>query len=306
MGEELSDEVVEQIVFGMENQEEDFYFDREKKRLVTPEEIAQEEEFGPQEESAGERYIPLPEWRPVDGFHLMEEFVTVVKNPVYREELKEALGGGKGVFRRFKDLIKKYEPLERQWYNFKEREMRRIVRRWFSGILESEEFARLGEEPTETEQLLLSDLDVRVDKESLETRKEKIEKSVSEAMSDISEELQEVKFAELISLCSTTEGYTVEAALPSGEVVGSVGGELFTAGGGDVFRVFYLYVEQEYRGMGISRLLLDRITDTSKNVEAKELIMDIPTGSSFLEREIHERGFAEFVKSYRLRWSRFD
>lgn len=301
MKEELSDEVVDQIVFGMEDQEHTYYFDRQKQLVIKttdlPEESLQE---------SGRRYVPLPEWRPVDGFYMMEQFIGSLKNPIYREELRDALKGGRGVFRRFKDFLKRHDPLERLWFNFKEGEMRRIVRRWYGKIIDAEEMEKLGEEPEETEQLLLSDLVIDEREESPEKRDEKIEKAMSESLYDVSEELRELVLEEHLAVCGDEESTTVEALDAAAEVVGTAGGELFSAGGGDVFKLIYLYVEPLYRGMGLSRLLLDRMTEIAKRRGAKELVVDIPSGSSFLERELFERGYSEYLRSFSLRWSRFE
>ena len=215
------------------------------------------------------------------------------------------------MFRRFKDLLKKYEPLEKLWFNFKEREMRRIVRRWYARIIDAEEFEKLGEEPEETEQLLLSDLFLEEREESPEERDLKIERTYSEALSELSLELRELTVENRIAECEPNNSHTVEAKSSAGastddEVAGTAGGELFSTGGGDVFRLLYLYVEPAYRGMGLSRLLLDRITEIAGRLEAKELVVEIPSPSVFMERELRERGFVEFVRSYSLRWSRFD
>ncbi len=323
MSDELSDEVVDQIVFGMENQEESYYFDREKQVLIHEEELSEEEI-----EESGNRFVSLPEWRPVDGFHMMEQFTGTLRNPIYREELRETLKGGRGVFRRFKDLLKKHEPLEKLWFSFKEREMRKVVRRWYASITEAEEFERLGEEPEETEQLLLSDLMIEEREETAEERDGKIERSYEEAFYDVSSELRELTIDNKIAACYSTPGYTIEARTPSwssgtdsdktdktgsdasdstdSEIAGTAGGEIFSADGGDIFKLLYLYVAPAYRGMGLSRLLLDRVSETAKRLEAKELVVDVPSGSAFLERELRERAFSEYVRSYSLRWSKFD
>lgn len=301
MKEELSDEVVDQIVFGMEDQEHSYYFDREKQIVIKINDVSEEKL-----QATSRRYVPIPEWRPVDGFYMMEQFVGSIKNPIYREELRDALKGGRGVFRRFKDFLKRHEPLERLWFNFKEGEMRRIVRRWYGRITDAEEMEKLGEEPEETEQLLLSDLAIEEREESAEQRDKKLEKALSESLYDVSAELRELVLEERLTVCGDADSTTVEALDGAGEVVGTAGGELFSAEGGVIFKLIYLYVEPLYRGMGLSRLLLDRMTESAKRTGAKELVVDIPSGSSFLERELYERGFSEYVRSFSLRWSRFE
>jgi GNAT superfamily N-acetyltransferase len=129
--------------------------------------------------------------------------------------------------------------------------------------------------------------------------------------------LRELTIDNKVAACYSSPGYTIEARVPSGtndetadnvdnELAGTAGGELFSADGGDIFKLLYLYVAPAYRGMGLSRLLLDRVSETAKRLEAKELVVDVPSGSAFLERELRERGFSEYVRSYSLRWSRFE
>ena len=298
---ELTDEIVDQIVFGMENQEENFCFDMREGILLKEEELPEETE-----EEREKRYPSIPHWRPVDGFHMMERFTGTLKNPIYREELREALKGGRGVFRRFKDLLKRHEPLERQWFFFKEREMRKVVRRWYAGIIGAEETEKLGEEPEETEELLLSDLSIVERVEDIDERDAKIDLSLNEVLQRHSPELQELIIDDRLAMYGAPTGYTVEALLPSGERAGSVGGEIYSSSGGDLFRIAYIFVEPAYRGLGLSRLLFDRITETAKRMEVKEMVVDLPAGSAFLERELRERGFAEFARSYSLRWADFE
>ncbi|MFO7849228.1 MAG: GNAT family N-acetyltransferase [Spirochaetia bacterium] len=301
MSEELTDEVVDQIVFGMEDQQNTYYFDREKQVVIKTDGLTEAEL-----QDSGNRYVSLPEWRPVDGFYMMEQFIGSLKNPIYREELRDALKGGRGVFRRFKDFLKRHEPLERLWFNFKEGEMRRIVRNWYAGITEAEEMEKLGEEPEETEQLLLSDLTIEEHEERNQAQEGKIEKALNESLYDVSTELKELVLEDKLAESGDSEITTVEALDEAGEIVGTAGGELFSSGEGDLFKLLYLYVEPLYRGMGLSRLLLDRMTETAKSLGAKELVVDIPSGSSFLERELYERGFSEYMRSFSLRWSKFE
>jgi GNAT superfamily N-acetyltransferase len=145
---------MDQIIFAMEDQSHLFLIDRRKGVLVREDELEQEAE-APLEEPGSEpgepavedqalldgkppgrrdwesRYVPIPAWSPADGFHLMERFVLKLRNPIFAEMLREALSSGQGVFRRFKDILKKNREIERLWFQFKEREMRRVVERWY-------------------------------------------------------------------------------------------------------------------------------------------------------------------------------
>lgn len=144
---ELSPEVYDQIIFAMEDQGSHSFVHRTTGQVVTRDRL----------EYAGEEYVPTPRWKPADGFHLMEGFVTTVPNRYYREQLRDALSTGKGVFRSFKNALKQSRDLERSWYRFKEREMRRVVAEWYNQEREAAGLERLGPEPEETEDLTVSD-----------------------------------------------------------------------------------------------------------------------------------------------------
>ena len=143
---ELSPEVCDQIIFAMEDQGARGFVHRVTGQVVTEERPERADEF-----------ISAPRWKPADGFHLMEGFVTTVPNRYYREQLRDALAAGKGVFRNFKNALKQSRDLERSWYRFKEREMRRIVAEWYHQEREAAGLERLGPEPEETEDLTVSD-----------------------------------------------------------------------------------------------------------------------------------------------------
>ena len=143
---ELSPEVYDQIIFAMEDQGSRSFVHRVTGQVVTGERIER-----------GDEYVPTPRWKPADGFHLMEGFVTSVPNRFYREQLRDALSAGRGVFRNFKNALKHSRDLERSWYRFKEREMRRVVGEWYNQEREAAGLERLGPEPEETEDLTVSD-----------------------------------------------------------------------------------------------------------------------------------------------------
>ena len=71
--------------------------------------------------------------------------------------MRDALSAGRGVFRNFKNALKQSRDLERSWYRFKEREMRRVVAEWYNQEREAAGLERLGPEPEETEDLTVSD-----------------------------------------------------------------------------------------------------------------------------------------------------
>ena len=149
----LTREIVDQIIFGMENQEREFVLDTEDGTVIPA------DDAGPEED----RYLDLPEWRSVDGYNLMEQFVATLHNPIYRERLRSILASGRGVFRQFKDTVRERREIERMWFAFKDRRIRELVTEWFNEMREREGLERLEATLTETEtrQLLEDDFAFR-------------------------------------------------------------------------------------------------------------------------------------------------
>lgn len=116
----LTSELLDQIIFAMENQETESCLDL-KEALVT------ERDAIDADEDEEDRYLDLPDWTSADGFRLMEKFIDKVRNPYYRDRLSTTLQGGKGVFRRFKDVLSEQGSLLQAWYGFKQHEMEKVV-----------------------------------------------------------------------------------------------------------------------------------------------------------------------------------
>ena len=143
---DLIPEIVDRIVFAMEDQSADYSVDVDTAEMVKD-----------QGAHLGDRFVSIPPWRPLDGFQLMERFVATLRNPVHRGRLREALSSGGRVFRTFKDELKRSPYLEQLWYRFKMTEMRRVVTEWYDTERRSRGLARLGPEPEETDDLLASE-----------------------------------------------------------------------------------------------------------------------------------------------------
>ncbi len=294
---ELTEELVDQIIFGMENQETLFFFDVEKGTLIKVEDVSSEDR-----EQEPERFIDLPKWTPVDGFHLMERFVAHIKNPIYRQEMRDALNGGRGVFRRFKDVLKRYEPLERQWFSFKEREMRQAVRNWYTGINDAIMLSRLGEEPEETEDLVLSDFVLKNGDEAMDKIVAKAAiKALNESVGELSSSLREFLIStEVPGAGNHEDTEVIYAETPLGDFAGCIAGVYHELDYSLVLDIRFVYVEPQYRGLGLSRLLIDRINERAVEKKVAEVVIELLGNTLFLQSELEERGFREFGRRYSL------
>jgi GNAT superfamily N-acetyltransferase len=155
---QLTQELIDDIIFWMEAQNGDFVVDAEAGRVVNVEELQ-----GGEFDQA--RYIDLPEWDSVDGFGLMEGFTASLKNPPAQKKLAAALNRGRGVFRAFKDVLAEFPHVEKIWFSYKDKELEKAVRVWYDGLCEEAGIQKIGEEPEETGELIDEDFFFAVDKE---------------------------------------------------------------------------------------------------------------------------------------------
>jgi ribosomal protein S18 acetylase RimI-like enzyme len=246
---ELSPEVFDQIVFAMEDQGSSAFIHRRTGELIshTPANHAE--------------FVPLPPWKPVDGFYLMERFVAAVSNRHFRQQLRSALSTGKGVFRSFKNVLKQSRDLERRWYRFKEREMRRVVLEWYNQEREAAGLERLGPEPEEIDDLTISDFVV------LPAAPSHLDGA---HMADV-EALMELRQAPIHEMGSYLEqrrgelaasgSHLVVACAPPDEVVGMAWARECGPGEWDLVQ---LAVMPYYRGLGLAARLLQALADQAE------------------------------------------
>ena len=148
---ELTEALLDDILFSMEDQEGEFYIDCQEEVVINGEELADINN------DRDDRFIDLPEWDSSNGFRLMERFAAAFRNPIIRTELCSALNQGRGVFRAFKNALSHHPEAEKYWFSFKEREMKREIVRWYNALREEWGLQKIGMEPEETTDLVLED-----------------------------------------------------------------------------------------------------------------------------------------------------
>jgi len=80
-----------------------------------------------------ERYERIPERGSDFVFTAMKEFVGSLAVSGFRSSLAEALEG-KGVFRRFKDLLEDHPKERKQWYGYSAKMARKEITEWLESI----------------------------------------------------------------------------------------------------------------------------------------------------------------------------
>jgi GNAT superfamily N-acetyltransferase len=260
----LTEEIASQIIFAMENQKHVFYVQLRTGALVQDDELA-----ALSAEEAG-LYVEIPVWKPADGFRLMERFMTQLRNPVYKELLKDSLSSGTGVFRKFKDTLKQNSEVEKLWYQFKENGMRRVLRSWYNQHREMAGLEQLGPEPEDTEDLLLSDFIIRQGTaEDLPVLLDLDRRAFASAFPEIPAERAEEIYRRRRgdSRLLDEGGVLLVAETPEGGVAGFVWGKpAEDCAGRETLSLVQLTVADLFRGLGLGRLLAERFLAESRRL----------------------------------------
>jgi GNAT superfamily N-acetyltransferase len=283
-------ELQDQIIYAMENQEKIFFLDIRKGDIVSEDKVSPEE--------IGKRYHQLPAWRSLEGFQLMEHFVSSIGNPLFREELRNAISTSKGVFRNFKDVLKKRKEREKLWFSFKEQQMRSIAFDWYNGIRESEGLERLSPPPEEeTEELVSSDFSITKDIAGhLDRILELDRQAILESFPD-QEESKILSYYEQtrkeLPDFEDEESITIVAETPGGEFVGFAWGIERNDPPNDetIIDLLQLAVVQEYQGLGLGQALLKRLIEMSASTDAVKVRIHLSGRLLNAARIFEPRGF---------------
>ena len=251
----LSQEIIHQIMFALEDQNTTYVLDTNSGRLED------RASFLDDELPAG--YVELPQWEPANGFRMMERFVAVVRNTTLQRQLRSVLFSGKGVFKNFKTLLKSHPQGEKQWFAFREEEMTRYITQWYTQLREVYGLEQLGEEPEDNEELLQDDFifreyDPTKDEEKLllaansfmSERENQWPGEIGLALSSLWQEKKAKGNKEnFLSLVAETVG---------GEFAGCLEATLYPSYVKETVLLTSFFVLEQYRGLGIGKTLLEQ------------------------------------------------
>ena len=258
---DLDEALLDQILFAMEDQDGEFRLDTQEGVVYTLEEI---EEMG-EDPDDEDRYIPIPLWTSNDGFRLMEKFTASLRNPPVKNDLTNALDRGRGVFRAFKDVLTNYPPVERLWYAFKEREMKRAVLDWYNALREEWGLERIGEEPEETEDLVLEDFRFRPGTAADEEQARKLHNECITETETIFERNQGSPIPDaLMDYKKQDWQFPADISLVAETSRGDFAGYIAAHQYENLLKIEALEVYTEYRGLGLAEALLMRLMEQVK------------------------------------------
>jgi GNAT superfamily N-acetyltransferase len=275
---ELTEALIDDILFAMEDQQGEFLVDTRDGV------VAGGADFADDDSSGGDRFIGLPEWDSSEGYRVMEHFAAACKSPVIRRKLSAALDRGKGVFRAFKDALGPHPEAERLWYAFKEREMKKAILRWYNALREEWGLERIGGEPEETEELVIEDFRFREAREGDAAAAAKLHRECPEVRPRTGEDAW--VFPGAPALVAETGGGDFAAYVSA----------VLNAG---VLRIAALEVRPEYRGLGIGKALLSRLLERIDPGLVSEVLIDLPAEAEGFSRVLFRESFASYASRYR-------
>jgi ribosomal protein S18 acetylase RimI-like enzyme len=285
---ELCEKSVEQIVFAMEDQEQVSTVDLESGEVLSA------------AGHAGPGYAKPPVWSSREGFKLMEDFLASVRLPSARRELSGALGRGRGVFKAFKAVLAEHEELERAFRDFKIRAMRRTIAVWYDDLREARGLERLGPEPEDTDELVLSDLDIDI--LSLAAARPLVMSLIDEAEDESAEYLPSPIAAYEVGrlrseLSGESDALCAVAGDGEGGALGVALGFRTVAGDRGFGRIAFLMVRRDFRRMGLGSTLLGALAKAF----AEEGMSLVALDSALLPQEFGQSLESLGFRSYGLR-----
>ena len=294
MSETLQIEIIDEIIFAMENQEKSFVFDTDEGIIVKASDA-----------SPSSRYLDLPEWTSIMGFHLMERFVSSLRNPLFGDVLRECLASGQGVFRKFKNALKERPEMERLWFRYKEREMRAIVSEWFNLYRESIGLGRIAIDEEDTSELVLSDFRVGPPtdpREGLLAELSELDRSAFEEMHlEYGREIVDLMFDRVRGGAKPKVDDVIVAESPDGLLAGFMWfNENVISDGSRIAWIRQLMVIPDFRGLGIAKALLEHYVVQGAHNDISRIFLELGSEVHDFERILLASGFEETSRLYSL------
>lgn len=305
---ELSDSLLDDIIYSMEDQDVDQVIDAETGSIsfvgndgvdgwVSEEALDKEKD----------RYYALPEWNSNDGFDLLRDFTNNLHSPLAREDLRRAINGGRGVFRRFKDVIKSYPEVERKFFVFKENRMKARVVEWYNRLRESWGMEKLefseSDASEETDELVLNDFIFREydsvkDRNDIVCGSDFVAEEYSRQFSlELGEAVAEM-WRKLSSArrCEDKFGYVCHSH--ADEFTGCLLFSFCPSSAKQTVALTDFFVLQDYRGLGIGEELLSKCLPMLKSRGIQWILISNTIIPDSMEHLLERFGFDRLGSGY--------
>jgi len=288
---ELTPELVDQIIFAMENQSSAFYLDSHDLQILP----LSDKGDVPDEDHC----YKLPGWSSVEGFQVMEQFVGTLRNPIARQELRFVLKSGSGVFRKFKNILHHHPEVEKLWFNFKTKTMRSLVRDWYNQLRDFWGLEHIGEEPEEVGDLLEFDFTYQTDipLDQVEGFSEGIQSGLDECLYDV-DPPQRSRLVEYWSSLYNNKSRLITARTTSGDLAAFLVYNPIQKEQGKIISCNMVYTLEEYRGLGLAGQLIQHFVDLGRALGGTDVVISLLGQGTVLQETLHREGFVNLGLAY--------
>ncbi|MBR1537042.1 MAG: GNAT family N-acetyltransferase [Treponema sp.] len=295
---ELTKSVIEELIFGMENQDGNYFFDSENSCIV-PEDGLEEEEV-----DENENLYSLPDWRSSDGFQIMEEFAEALHADKVKAELFAALSNRRGVFKAFKNVLSKYPEIEKSYFSFKEKKMRSVVIEWYNSLRESWGLEKLNQDFEDYDDLVFEDFEFepynhKKDSDCILTEAKKIAEELKTSFEGEKGLAMSFLWLRNFDFENPTELTGLVCRSASGDFAGTLLFSHFPSFAKNVVALTSVFVNQNFRSLGLARELFSRGISYLKSQGIQDFIIadSLP---DFLEPLVTRCGFEKKGSYYIL------
>ncbi|WP_296320417.1 UPF0158 family protein [Treponema sp. UBA3813] len=290
---ELTKSLIESIIFSMEDQNGEFAFDASSGSVISLDSLMQSEL---DEMSEQDSLYSLPHWSSNDGFEIMEDFAESVRVPNVRTELEQVLSNGRGVFRNFKNVLSQYPQIEKQFHVFKQRKMRSVVVEWYNSLRESWGLEKLNQDFEEYDELIQADFEFQPynhvkDSDCISIEAKKIAEELEAAhRGNLGKAIAHFWLRKFDYESSSGIGGLLCRTL-SGDFAGCLLFSDCSSFAKNVVALTSVFVNQNYRGLGIARELFSRGISLLKEHGIQEFIIADSALPDYLEPLVARCGF---------------
>ena len=259
---ELTESLKNDIISAMENQDVEYSVSAADSQLV----ISDSDGNMPDEEY----FYKLPEWDSADGFALREDFVNNLHSPLARDELQSVLHSGRGVFKNYRNVLKKYPEIDKRWHMFKHRIMSARINEWYNSLREVWGLEKLDQLAESDESLVHDDFsfkeyDSSADKKTILLNITAGTFEDDALPSEVNEAIYKMWLHQFESPAQETTGYICFSL--SDEFAGCIVVSS-TLQNQEIMIAESLFVPEQFRGLGISTELISmcitKLTDCGK------------------------------------------
>lgn len=300
---ELTDRLLNEIQSALDNQKVDFFVDAEQNIVVEKDSIVKDKSVSFFD---SERYYELPEWTSASGFKMREDFVNLLYSPIAREELQEVLHSGRGVFRNFKDVLKKYPEVEKRWHSYKNRIMFSYINEWYNELREIWGLEKLDYIPESDESLVYDDFTFGelLPQVSREEILQQVSASYRENAQNLPDELKEIFFElwkeKFLNAEEDNQNGFICRSL-SDDFAGCITFAPILKKQEKAVTITSLFVPENFRGLGIGTELLSMCLSELKKRGVKWLLLPDLFLPETIQPLLSRTGFEKMSSGYALK-----